>query len=1223
MINRKIAILMALVLCLTYTNFVGYNKECKASILPKFYVDDDYDDSTPGWNVDHFSTIQEAIDASNYGDRIVVYEGSYNENILIDHKIDLFGEDKEITIIEGLNSGHTINISASGVNISHFTIKESGTSNDESNIYSNAGNLIITDNVIKSGGNGVYLANCNNNIIYDNEIESNVLDGIHLLNSDSNEITYNKITNNDNGLFLYDSSDNEISHTSQIKNNDINGIFLNETSNSNQILYNNISSNTHNGIFLNDHCEGNEIENNDIYSNTKSGIRLENSSSNTMENNNVNSNTDYGIMIVGSSNIVNLCTIKNNNKHGIFLFADDHNTIKQNMINSNTKAGIHLSNSSNDTIHTNKIKNNNLYGTYIDYFSRNNLLYNNLFYSNNINAIDKSINKNKWNTSKRTGSNIAGGSYICGNFWSDYSEDISDSNNDDIADDSYTVNGPNIDYGPLIDGENPVLGPPTISESEQTIGSNTRLSVDITDNIEVSKVYLVLTKPNGAIENSSIKQNKTGNIYYCEKAFSPVGNFSFYILAKDSINWERSVTKTFEITEGTAPQVTDNSPSSGEAGFGFLFNATVTDDTDSADNIYVEVVWSHGEKSGTLELDHKNNNYFQVGVSLDDTTGKLTYYFVTNDTWGNTKTTDSTSIDIIDETKPVITINSHEYESDGFIHTYEISTTITDNAKVSSSHIEYWINNGTHNKALMDKNGNNYEKTIYLEKENDKVFCIINATDPSGNEVDTKNPYAYSGGSYTGVISNPVTFNASNSFDLDGEIVSYNWDFGDGSTGSGKITEHTYYTNGEYDVTLTVTDNEDLKEVDTTTSTIVKADKTKPSSTLLNNIEEEYGVEFTEYFYCYDIDGDDKEDNFYDPNGVLETVHSNSIDIDNATCFILKPKSTNNMFLWNVDEDSIITVNTDITITNTFEQNTENKVYVNLTIEKEEGWIYFETEDKYPNSAIDVYSENSIIPSDRFWRENNKIYVLDDPPINYSFVYDKKDVSGSLQWISFNPPHESNISISNPTIEITYNVPVTITKAEFYDYSTETTKDIINDLETNDNKVYTYTPQDISKGQYDILIHAEDSKGTVWKNWSLYNYVLPSTEEQESKFNIFTFLPFIGIIAGAAVALYLLMRFKNIAFESFIYIKDKKIIPFFKPLVFGPLRLNIDEKNIQKAEFYVNGQLRNTINEPPYIWNFDEKGIMKPTIEAKVYDNKGNTSSTGEMTFYVFNRFIR
>ncbi|MFP3985038.1 MAG: PKD domain-containing protein [Candidatus Bathyarchaeia archaeon] len=57
-----------------------------------------------------------------------------------------------------------------------------------------------------------------------------------------------------------------------------------------------------------------------------------------------------------------------------------------------------------------------------------------------------------------------------------------------------------------------------------------------------------------------------------------------------------------------------------------------------------------------------------------------------------------------------------------------------------------------------------------------------------------------------------VTFNASESYDPDGFIVSYEWDFGDGNTTT--VTDptinHHYTTYGDYTVRLTVTDNDGL-----------------------------------------------------------------------------------------------------------------------------------------------------------------------------------------------------------------------------------------------------------------------------------------------------------------------------------------------------------------------------------------------------------------------------
>ncbi|UCF09623.1 MAG: PKD domain-containing protein [Candidatus Bipolaricaulota bacterium] len=52
-----------------------------------------------------------------------------------------------------------------------------------------------------------------------------------------------------------------------------------------------------------------------------------------------------------------------------------------------------------------------------------------------------------------------------------------------------------------------------------------------------------------------------------------------------------------------------------------------------------------------------------------------------------------------------------------------------------------------------------------------------------------------------------TSFNATLSFDPDGQIVAYQWDFGDGTTGSGPVTSHEYTKNGEFVVRLTVVDN--------------------------------------------------------------------------------------------------------------------------------------------------------------------------------------------------------------------------------------------------------------------------------------------------------------------------------------------------------------------------------------------------------------------------------
>ena len=68
-------------------------------------------------------------------------------------------------------------------------------------------------------------------------------------------------------------------------------------------------------------------------------------------------------------------------------------------------------------------------------------------------------------------------------------------------------------------------------------------------------------------------------------------------------------------------------------------------------------------------------------------------------------------------------------------------------------------------------------------------------------------PTANAGGPYAGRRNVPVAFDGSHSSDPDGSIVSYAWDFGDGTHGAGINPTHRYASVGDYSVTLRVTDN--------------------------------------------------------------------------------------------------------------------------------------------------------------------------------------------------------------------------------------------------------------------------------------------------------------------------------------------------------------------------------------------------------------------------------
>ena len=104
-----------------------------------------------GSGEDNYTRIQDAINESVDGDTVFVYGGTYIEKIEIDVSIDLIGEDKYTTIIEG-----EINVDANYVKISGFTVKNTAFSNAGIQICKHSFNTIM-DNIVKDCYTGIYI----------------------------------------------------------------------------------------------------------------------------------------------------------------------------------------------------------------------------------------------------------------------------------------------------------------------------------------------------------------------------------------------------------------------------------------------------------------------------------------------------------------------------------------------------------------------------------------------------------------------------------------------------------------------------------------------------------------------------------------------------------------------------------------------------------------------------------------------------------------------------------------------------------------------------------------------------------------------------------------------------------------------------------------------------------------------------------------------------------
>jgi PKD repeat protein len=115
--------------------------------------------------------------------------------------------------------------------------------------------------------------------------------------------------------------------------------------------------------------------------------------------------------------------------------------------------------------------------------------------------------------------------------------------------------------------------------------------------------------------------------------------------------------------------------------------------------------------------------------------------------------------------------------------------------------------NPTHQYAAVGT----YTVRLTVEDQNGDT----DTTDPKDVTVQNTPPIAkFSWNPPNPVVGHDVTFNASASYDPDpdGNIVKYEWDFGDGGKGSDKYTTHRYSSPKTYEVNLTVTDDKEATD---------------------------------------------------------------------------------------------------------------------------------------------------------------------------------------------------------------------------------------------------------------------------------------------------------------------------------------------------------------------------------------------------------------------------
>jgi len=300
----------------------------------------------------NYSKIQDAIDNASDGDTIFVFHGIYYENVVINITINLIGENRNTTIIDGKKNSHVLVLGADNIKISNFTIQNCSTFphdyTPEILIFSS--NNTISNNVILTDEDalnyGITIVGNHNNII-GNSIINNWI-GVNF----DNGASYNYIA--ENNIFK--------SHA---------GIAGEASCRFNNIFHNNISG----SINIVANASDWEISNNRL---SGAGIFIHYSTNMTITGNE----------IINSVQAMSLYDdhyfyISNNSIHGhLDISSCSYLTIINNTIDT-ASVGIYYNEVMYGNISYNKISECD-YGLQITSPGKSNLIFNNEFRNNNI-----------------------------------------------------------------------------------------------------------------------------------------------------------------------------------------------------------------------------------------------------------------------------------------------------------------------------------------------------------------------------------------------------------------------------------------------------------------------------------------------------------------------------------------------------------------------------------------------------------------------------------------------------------------------------------------------------------------------------------------------------------------------------------------------------------------------------------------------------------------------
>jgi PKD repeat protein len=290
------------------------------------------------------------------------------------------------------------------------------------------------------------------------------------------------------------------------------------------------------------------------------------------------------------------------------------------------------------------------------------------------------------------------------------------------------------------------------------------------------------------------------------------GDFKVTLQVEDNDGALDSDSKKIEISnkENKSPTAAANGPYTGYIGYGVEFSSEGSMDPDGEiQSYYWEFEDGQKSNSPSPTITFDEIGLYSVSLTVTDADG--------------VSDTDTTTVDVQDP-PPMPPIAKSNGPYNGRTNT-AIHFSSAGSYDPDGGPLEYYWTFGNGESSDETNPNNRYPKpgtyTVTLmvtdldnETDSDTTTCIVKspATSPSPPPNPNKQPVAIGQLPLTGILGQTIQFSSS-SYDPDGEIVKYNWSFGDGFISDEKDPIHVYNETGSYQVLLKVYDNEDESDI--------------------------------------------------------------------------------------------------------------------------------------------------------------------------------------------------------------------------------------------------------------------------------------------------------------------------------------------------------------------------------------------------------------------------